>query len=1083
MLPFILRSLRHYWRTHLGVFAATTLATAILTGALLVGDSVDQSLRNFATMRLGTIHHAIDTRTLFFNDKLAADLSVELDTPVASLLQVRGMAIHQGDTAAERTQINQVQVLGIQDDFWQFAPQQPDALQPNHCILNEKLARALQVNPGDEIALRVAKPSLLSRDAPLSWASEDRSKRRRYTVQHIVSDENLGRFSLSPSQIGPYNAFIPKQELQSLVELDERSNLALASTNDTTALEDALTQTWDARNIGVHFKEHPSGIIQLGSDRVYLSAETARAGQSLNNAQPTLTYLVNSINTENLSTPYSFVIGGPVPEALQDDEIIINQWLADTLQCKVGERLTLEYAELQSDSSFLNKTRAFTIHSITPMEAMVIEKDLAPIFPGLSDVESCSDWDVGIPMDDEVLNDEANEAYWDAYGQTPKAMVTLAAARDMWANRFGDTTTIRYTADDAITLEAILSTSMDPAQAGFVPQPVRDQAIKAVDGAMDFGGLFIGMSFFLIIAVLLLIALLFTFGVQQRAREMGTLLAMGFTHKRVLRLWIAEGSVLAVLAALLGIGLGTLYTRGLLFGLSTYWQGAVANAAIQFHSTPATLILGGTLGIVCAILAMFLGIRKQFRLPIRELLQLDLMQEQKATKKKKASRTLPIAIVALLGALGLSLSPWFLNTLEPMIAFFTSGTLLLIAGLAFFRHALNRVQQAQNQSTTNHRSLALKNMARRPGRSLTVVALLACGCFMVFAVAAMQEDLHAKAHLRSAGTGGFALMAESTFAIQEDILAEVDTPNTTSIPIKVRDGDDASCLNLNHAQSPRILGVNPDDLIALKAFANEENVEALWGHLNTQLPNGAIPALVGDTNTMMWTLKKKAHPENGDILEYEDDSGDTASIQLLSALPMRLSVFSGAILISNTHFTELFPGESGNRIFLIDTPAEHSDELTQFLQKDFDRYGIDIFPAVRRLLDLYSVETTYLAMFLVLGGLGVAVGSIGMCIVILRNLLERRKELAMLRAIGFTRDFLNQILFAEYGMLLLAGMLIGCISAGIATIPALFATESNIDISIQARLATTILLISLLGILAAIRIGLRAAHFDALRSE
>ncbi|HIA48819.1 MAG TPA: hypothetical protein EYN96_12840, partial [Candidatus Hydrogenedentes bacterium] len=216
MSSLVLSSLRHYWRTHLGVLAGAMLTSAVLTGALLVGDSVDHSLRTFAMMRLGDIEHVTSTRNQFFDQALAAELNQELDAHATSMLHLRGMAINQG---AERIQVNQVEVLGVDSDFWQFAEGVGLDLAPNEAALNVKLATALQVEVGDEISLRVAKPSLMSRDAPLSWSSDERSKRRRYTVRKIVADTELGRFSLAPSQIGPYNAFIDRAFLQEQVEL------------------------------------------------------------------------------------------------------------------------------------------------------------------------------------------------------------------------------------------------------------------------------------------------------------------------------------------------------------------------------------------------------------------------------------------------------------------------------------------------------------------------------------------------------------------------------------------------------------------------------------------------------------------------------------------------------------------------------------------------------------------------------------------------------------------------------------------------------------------------------------------------
>ena len=123
---------------------------------------------------------------------------------------------------------------------------------------------------------------------------------------------------------------------------------------------------------------------------------------------------------------------------------------------------------------------------------------------------------------------------------------------------------------------------------------------------MDFGMLFLGFSLFLIVAALLLTALLFTFGVEQRREEIGVLIALGFTSGRVRRLLLMEGGILALIAAVAGGAAGTLYTRAVVRGLATVWRGAVAGAALQFHAEPSSLALGAAAGFIAAVLAITL---------------------------------------------------------------------------------------------------------------------------------------------------------------------------------------------------------------------------------------------------------------------------------------------------------------------------------------------------------------------------------------------------------------------------------------------------------------------------------------------
>ncbi len=1087
MAGLVLRALTYYWRAHLGVLLGTVLATAVLTGALLVGDSVDHSLRTFATMRLGHVHFAAEARGQYFRDDLATELGRQTNAHVSAVLLLPGIAIVQGADSDERAQVNQMQVLGVDADFWKFADGVALELADHETAINTKLAAALGVQAGDEIALRVSKPALLARDAPLAQREADVFQRARYTVTRVLSDSELGRFSLSPSQIPPYNAFVGRSWLQHHVELQAQANMLLVGERvSESELESGLKTAWKPEDIGLQFQIHPSGVIQLQTDRIFFDPESTRAALAIPGGQGTLTYLVNSISHQEESTPYSFVVGGPVPESTGDDEIVINRWLSDHIDAQVGDSIEMAYFQLLPSNKFVEHTRSFTVHSIREMEDLSTEKELMPNFPGLSDVERCADWDVGMPMDEAMLRDEANEAYWERYRQTPKAFVTLRAGQEMWANRFGDLTAVRYpgVASRVDELREQLTREIDPTRAGLFFIPVHQQAIDAVNQAMDFGGLFLGLSFFLIVAALILTGLLHVFGLQQRSAEMGTLLALGFRHGQVRALLMGESLSSALAGAIVGALLGSLYSRALIAGLARFWQGAVAGAAIKYHGSIRTLLLGGGISFVCAMLAMSLTLWRQSRHPARELLQADFSQEWSRQSLPRPRRFIVVlSLMGVIASAGIVLYALLVPGADTSLSFFGAGSLLLLSVLGLLRRFLTAVVAHDEVQALTLRGLALRNLVRRPGRSLTVVGLLATGSFLVFAVSSMQEDLRRHAGERSAGTGGFALFADSTFPLVENPAEGLGDPDISGTVLKVRDGDDASCLNLNQAQTPRLLGVNVEDMASRGAFTGDTGADSVWRLLELELDDGAIPALVGDANTAMWTLKKTVGIEDGATIEYRDEFGRDVKVRLVGTLPMRLSVFQGAILIADTAFTRLFPSEEGYRMFLIDAPKAKVPELESRLRQEYERFGFDAVPAVERLEEFYAVESTYLAMFLVLGGLGLAVGSLGMGIVVLRNILERRGEVAILRALGFGTGPIYRMLFVEYGALLLAGLGIGGFAAAVSILPAFWTAQSHFAVGLQAGIFLTVLLASGSCMVLAIMGGIKKDDPTALRNE
>ena len=303
---------------------------------------------------------------------------------------------------------------------------------------------------------------------------------------------------------------------------------------------------------------------------------------------------------------------------LRDDEIIINSWLADDLGAKVGDKLTLKYFVIADQRKLKEESRSLRISEIKPLESP--DTSWTPPFPGVSEAENCRDWDPGIPIDTSRIRPK-DEDYWDKFRGTPKAFINLKTGQQMWQNRFGNLTAIRYPAShDAAELERMLLAKLDPAQLGLAFQPVRDQALAAARESMDFGQLFIGFSFFLIAAALLLMAMLFVFNLEQRSEEAGLLLALGFRPAQVKQIFLLEGIAVAVLGTAAGVLAGVVYTKLTLYGLATVWRTAVNAASFQFHIQPSTLLIGVLAGALAAIAAMWLAARGQARRPAAQLL-------------------------------------------------------------------------------------------------------------------------------------------------------------------------------------------------------------------------------------------------------------------------------------------------------------------------------------------------------------------------------------------------------------------------------------------------------------------------------
>ena len=1084
-LRLVLRSVVHYRNAHVGLFIGTALAATILTGALVVGDSVDHTLRTFAMQRLGNIHMVITAGDRVFDQTLGQKLPEAIKAPVATVLALPGMAIFQDSNSGERKQVNRIQALGVDDAFWKFGADPSITLDRREAALDERLAAALGVKAGDTVALRVSKPGLLSRDAPLSSREEESSQRANFTVKTIVSDAAMGRFGLSPSQLPPSNFFVRLTDLQQLVSIESQANLLLIGEGaDVASVEAGLQASFNPGFVGLHVRERGDAILQLESDRIFIDEATENAALALPGAQGALTYLVNSISNAKGSTPYSFMTASDtLTQGLANDEIVINEWLAKQLDTREGERLTVKYYEVLPSNKFEERAREFTVKRVLSMADFAAEKLLVPEFPGLSNVESCKDWKIGMPMDEELLKDPANEAYWEEFKQTPKALITLAAGREIWTNRFGHLTAVRF--DRASTTpEAILNgvgSKLTARDVGFEVRSVRENAELAVSQAMDLGGLFLGMSAFLLGSAFLLTGLLYAFGAQQRAEEMGILAAVGLTAGRIRNILLAEAIVVAIPGAIVGAGTGMGYAWALMYGLANAWQDAVGRIPILFHTNVDSLVYGVLGTIVCALIAAAMTVRRLLKHSTSELLHADFTQESRL--KPVGARGLWTGIISLALALGMVAYAIIFPPADVAGLFFGSGFFALIAGLFLARHFLFRdASESRAPAIPTTVTFAMLNATRRRGRSMGIISSLAAGGFLVLAVSSMQSDVTANADKRWAGTGGFALYGESTVPILNPEEIDKASTDVKALGIRLYDGDDASCLNLNHAIRPRVLGVDPKRLAELGAFMSAADSKS-WELLERDYGDNVVPALVGDSDTAMWTLKKKTDPEVGDTIVYRDDAGRDVTIKLVGRLPMRLSVFQGTILVSADSFTNLWPSQEGFRVFLADAPAAIQAQAIKDLQGAFDRYGLDVTPTTKRLEMFHAVEGTYLSMFLVLGGIGLLLGASATGVVVLRNLLERRREIALLHAVGFTTNAIFRLVAYEYGLLLLAGTVVGSVASAIAMLPAMSSSHGDGSPLWRFTVFAVVLGAALACTAAALVVGLRKVSVDSLRTE
>ena len=696
MHRFFWNALKHFWQIHLTVALCTAVATGVLAGALLVGDSVRGSLRSLTTERLGTIQHAL-LADHFFQPNI-----LDRQNTVPAILLNGTVVAPQAQTRASK-----VNVLGITEDFFTFWAGDPapnlnktPTQSFNAIVINAALQSELNVQIGDMLLVNVAQvadihPEFLLGERDAAEAIQS----LRLVISDIVPTKNAGRFNLRAHQNLPFNAFIALPTLQkALGQVDQVNALFTAET--TPISSDQLTLTLDALDLKVQVHDNHFDL----QSRQYLLkpvlSENALTVATENGIStlPTLTYLANTISANDKTVPYSTIVAFPTDEgeilafnrhtteaaqlayvqahnqkrkqieserieahrkldaeinkikievsrlekikqtqggtpeykrrvaevkarlaeveraldAIGDHaelgEIVLNTWTAGDLGVKVGDEISITYYSVGADEEYNIETASFLLKGIVPIEGIAADRGIIPEFPGIHDTADMSEWESPFPVDYTLIRSQ-DETYWDEYGPTPKAFISLETGKRLWQNRFGDLTTIRMKGPQGSEVQATRTLfeteflkKVQPEQIGFQFLALQTEGLQAATGATDFGMLFSSLSILIILAVAWLVELFFRIGVEQRSREIGILQAVGYPLAKIRRRFFFEGGSVAGIGTLLGCLLAIGYAQLMLFGLKTWWLPAIGTPFIAFHASLWSLLIG-----VCVTMVVMLN--------------------------------------------------------------------------------------------------------------------------------------------------------------------------------------------------------------------------------------------------------------------------------------------------------------------------------------------------------------------------------------------------------------------------------------------------------------------------------------------
>jgi len=1186
MLALVLRTLVHFFRLLIPVALGVAVSSAVIVGALLVGDSMRGSLQHIAMDRIGSIQRMVIAPRWFDQSAIERAKPTHPDGLLCPMLLIQSVVAEHQDRSLETQgkiithRATELSLLGVDQEFWNLGTIQPTKpLGNQQIVLNRSLADQLKAQVGDRITFKVSRDALVPADSALGKRETEVVALSRWEVVDIVADESLGRFSLRSDQRPVLNAFASKSALQSALEIDGKINAIASSSSSSQPLLPALQLTLE--DLGLRwqkvqrvFPEPSAGETgsanqtvfaydQLTSQQMMIPDDLADAIGSnplsyfpgTSNPIRVLSYLANNtqvvrpvVGTEvptngsdldslnsGRPVPYSIISGVPwevleqmlkassaeTPPALDpklgEDWVVIHQWMSKELGAKVGDLLSIDYFLPETvEGTEIERSFQAKVIAIAPLkepEQPYRRKTPArygqpptpfndpawtPLVPGITDQDSISNWETPFALTRKI--EKQDDEYWNAHRLTPKLFISDKRARELFGSRFGSQTSIRFDGlseqDRAEQQEALLRVARDKLSSmGWRELPLRDQQLKAASGTTPFDALFLSLSFFVIAAALILVALLFRLTIEKRAQHWGLLLASGWTRSKLRRLLLMEASIIAAVGSALGVALGVGYAYALLAGLKSWWVGAISVSFLDFYIRPASLWIGWLAGLLVSLATTWLVTRQLKRSSAARLLK-GRMDDQ--APSPRAHRWIQVAAVACLslGALLLLVGQWVQGQAQAG-AFVGSGMLWMIALILWLYAQMSSSANTRMSPYTDLNALARSNAQRSPLRSIMTVALMAMASFLILAMSLFQAQPDRR------GTGGFAWVGKSAQSIhinvadakqQRQALGDQaqDLVDTQIVPVRSRGGDDASCNNLYQAREPQVMGITSAikrvdrDLLGkteLGWFGTDVS-QSPWERLESEArgtPDSPVPVIL-DQNTALWALHLGGYV--GEKFNYQ--LGDqTVYFQTVGVL--QNTIFQGSLWISEENFQRVFPDVGGYRIFLVKPPEGASSQRVQAIRLALEfgwaDEGMACAAADGILARLLAVQNTYLSAFQLLGGLGLLLGTLGLGVSQLRSALERSSELAAMRAMGFPKGRLIWSLFLENGWQLLRGLGIGMVCALAASAPVLLRGNSSISLWGPLAMLAWVIVLGLAFCVLAAWLAMRQPLLGSLRSD
>ncbi len=585
-------------------------------------------------------------------------------------------------------------------------------------------------------------------------------------------------------------------------------------------------------------------------------------------------------------------------------------------------------------------------------------------------------------------------------------------------------------------------------------QQANDSANQIKQGFSFFGTFLLVFAGVALFVGAFIIFNTFTMLIAQRQRELAMLRSLGASRRQVIGSVLAEASAVGLVAATAGLGFGLLIALGLRALVGHLGGGPLPSSALVVG--PRTYISAYAVGIVVTALAALVPARRAARIP-------PVAAIQEVAVGEVSGRRSAVSGIVLLAA-GV---PALVAGLRGTLLLLAVGAILIFLAVVALSRFLVRPVVSVIGAPLAHRipgTLGRRNAMRNTRRTSATAGALMIGLALVSAVSIL----------------GASLKTSVSDVIDQTFAADLAVSNTSGSGF-------SPAVATKLARLPAVGRVDTLAFASAQIEGRKVSVTAIAGGafgrtIDLGQKAGAVTTRPGAI-LVDSTTADKYHWHVGRALTVRYDRGPSHTLTIAGIYAT--NALAGSYVVDPTERVD-FPEQLDDVALVKGASEAQMATLTREVDRAMAPYpNLRVQDRAQFIGTQQQQVNTLLNFVTVLLGLSVAIAVLGIVNTLALSVIERTRELGLLRAVGLSRRQLRRMIRSESVVVAIYGALLGTVVGtgfGVAITKALHGQGVTALTFPVARIAVFIVVAALAGVFAAIWPSRRAAKLNVLEA-